>query len=127
MGSEQLSELQLALVQALWQLGEAGVSEVQALLEQQGRKLASTTVATILRRLEAQGWVTHREDGRAFVYRATKSRARAAARMLARLTDSLFGGDVPALVSHLLETKKVDQREIDEIRRLLAERERRLR
>jgi BlaI family penicillinase repressor len=128
MASDRLSELQLAVVQALWQLGEGGVSEVQAAIEQQakGRKLAPTTVATILRRLEAQGWVSHREQGRNFVYRAAKSRERATDKILSRITDSLFGGDVPALVSHLLESKKIEKREIDEIRRLLADRERRL-
>jgi predicted transcriptional regulator len=123
---EQLSELQLALVQALWELGEGGVSDVQAWLERRGRKLAPTTVATVLRRLEAQGWVAHREQGRAFIYRAARSRQRATGRMLARITDSLFGGDVPALVSHLLESTRIEKREIDEIRRLLADRERRL-
>jgi BlaI family transcriptional regulator, penicillinase repressor len=127
MATGQLSELQLALVQALWALGEGGVSDVQGWLERQGRRLAPTTVATVLRRLEAQGWVAHREQGRAFIYRAARSRQRATGRILARITDSLFGGDVPALVSHLLETRKVDQREIDEIRRLLEDRERRLR
>jgi BlaI family penicillinase repressor len=126
MASDRLSELQLAVVQALWQVGEGGVSDVQAALEQQGRKLAPTTVATILRRLEGQGWVTHREQGRNFVYRAAKSRERATDKILTRITDSLFGGDVPALVSHLLESKKIEKREIDEIRRLLADRERRL-
>jgi len=126
-GSEKLSELQLALVQALWELGEGSVSQVQEALERQGRKLAPTTVATVLRRLEAQGWVSHREQGRSFIYKATISHRRAAGRMLANLTKSLFGGDLPALVSHLLESHKVDKREIEEIRRLIADKERRLR
>jgi BlaI family penicillinase repressor len=123
---EQLSELQLDFVQALWEIGEGGVSEVQAALDRRGRKLAPTTVATILRRLEAQGWVTHREQGRHFVYRAAVSRRRAAGRILDRLTESLFGGDVPTLVSHLLESSKVDRREIEQIRRLIEDKERRL-
>ena len=126
MAPEQLSELQLDFVQALWELGEGGVSEVQAALERRGRKLAPTTVATILRRLETQGWVAHREQGRAFVYRAAVSRRRAAGRILARLTESLFGGDVPTLVRHLHESNQVENREIDEIRRLIEDKERRL-
>jgi BlaI family penicillinase repressor len=124
--SEKLSELQLALVQALWELGEGSVAQVQEVLEKQGRKLAPTTVATVLRRLEAQGWVTHREQGRSFIYKASVSHRRAAGRMLTNLTQSLFGGDLPAMVSHLLESHKVDRREIEEIRRLIADKERRL-
>ena len=126
MASEKLSELQLALVQALWELGEGSVAQVQEVLEKQGRKLAPTTVATVLRRLEAQGWVSHREHGRSFIYKASVSHRRAAGRMLTNLTQSLFGGDLPAMVSHLLESHKVDRREIEEIRRLIAEKERRL-
>jgi BlaI family transcriptional regulator, penicillinase repressor len=124
--SEKLSDLQLAMVQALWELGEGSVAQVQEALEKQGRKLAPTTVATVLRRLEAQGWVAHREQGRTFVYKPTVSHRRAAGRMLTDLSRSLFGGDLPALVSHLLESHKVDRREIEEIRRLIADKERRL-
>jgi BlaI family penicillinase repressor len=124
--SEKLSELQLAIVQALWELGEGSVAQVQEILEREGRRLAPTTVATVLRRLEGQGWVAHREQGRSFIYKATVSHRRAAGRMLTNLTQSLFGGDLPAMVSHLLESHKVDRREIEEIRRLIAEKERRL-
>jgi predicted transcriptional regulator len=124
--SEKLSELQLAFVQALWELGEASVAQVQEALEQQGRKLAPTTVATVLRRLEAQGWVAHREQGRTFIYKATVSHRRAAGRMLTSLTRTLFGGDLPAMVSHLLESHKVDRQEIEELRRLIAEKEKKL-
>jgi BlaI family penicillinase repressor len=125
-GTEQLSALQLAIVQALWELEEGSVGEVQERLAQEGRRLAPTTVATVLRRLEAQGWVAHREEGRAFIYRPTVSHRRAAGRMLNDLTRSLFGGSLPALVSHLLESHKVDRREIEEIRRVIAEKERKL-
>ena len=126
MASEKLSELQLAFVQALWELGEGSVSQVQEALDRQGRRLAPTTVATVLRRLEAQGWVAHREQGRSFIYKATVSHRRAAGRMLTNLTRSLFGGDLPAMVSHLLEAHDVDRKEIEEIRRLIADKERRL-
>ena len=126
MASEKLSELQLAFVQALWELGEASVAQVQEALEQQGRKLAPTTVATVLRRLEAQGWVAHREQGRTFIYKASVSHRRAAGRMLTSLTRTLFGGDLPAMVSHLLESHKVDRQEIEELRRLIAEKEKKL-
>jgi predicted transcriptional regulator len=67
---KQLSELQLAIVRALWELGEGAVSDVLAEVAKNGRELAPTTVATVLRRLEKDGWVEHRERGRQFVYRA---------------------------------------------------------
>lgn len=110
-------------MQALWELGEGSVSDVQARLEANSRKLASTTVATVLRRLEAKGWVTHREEGRGFVYRAAVSRERATGNLIDRLTGAFFGGDVPALVSHLLDSRGVTKREIAEIKRLIEVKE----
>jgi predicted transcriptional regulator len=120
---ETLSDVQLAFMQALWDLGEATVAEVQAQLEQRGRKLAPTTVATVLRRLEARGWVSHREEGRGFAYRAAVSRQRASGRLIERLTGAFFGGDLPALVSHLLDTRAVSKTEIEQIKRLIEAKE----
>ena len=121
MAVEQLSELQLAFLQALWQ-GEGTVAEVQARLGAAGRALAPTTVATVLRRLENQGWVKHRERGRLFVYRAAVSRQEVSGGVLERITRSLFGGDVPALVSQLLDTRGIEKQDLDAIRALIEAR-----
>lgn len=112
-------------MQALWDLGEGSVSDVLARLEQGGRKLAPTTVATVLRRLETKGWVAHRDGGRGFMYRAAISRQEATGSLVDRLTGAFFGGDVPALVSHLLDSRAVSKREIAEIKRLIEAKERR--
>ena len=111
-------------MQALWDLGEGAVSDVQAHLERAGRKQAPTTVATVLRRLEAKGWVAHRDGARGFIYRAAVSRQEATGSLVERLTGAFFGGDVPALVSHLLDSRAVTKREIAEIKRLIEAKER---
>jgi BlaI family penicillinase repressor len=121
--AEQLSELQLAFMNALWALGEGTVAEVQGVLEQGGRALAPTTVATVLRRLEGQGWVTHRERGRQFVYRPGVTREAVTGDALDRLARSLFGGDIPALVSQLLDSGSVRRRDLEAIRTLIEEKE----
>src|SRR5687767_13934221 len=112
MAAEQLSDLQLALMTALWDLGEASVGAVQVELERAGRVLAPTTVATVLRRLEAQGWVTHRQQGRQFVYRAASSSDEVTGGVLDRITRALFGGDPSALVSHLLDSGSLRKRDL---------------
>jgi BlaI family penicillinase repressor len=124
MQPEPLSDVQVGFMQALWDLGEGSVSDVQAHLERAGRKLAPTTVATVLRRLEAKGWVAHRDGGRGFIYRAAVSREDATGSLVERLTGAFFGGDVPALVSHLLDSRAVTKREIAEIKRLIEAKER---
>ena len=120
-----LSDVQLSFMDALWELGDATVADVQRWLERSGRKLAPTTVATVLRRLESKGWVAHQEDGRLFRYRAAVSRDRATGPLVDRLTRTLFGGDVPALVSHLLDSRAVTRKDLERIKRLIDSKERR--
>jgi predicted transcriptional regulator len=120
---KQLSELQLAVVRALWELGEGGVSEVLSQVARNGRELAPTTVATVLRRLEKDGWVAHRERGRQFVYRARVSREQATGGVLDRITRAFFGGSIPALVSQLLESEQVSSDDLALMRALIARKE----
>ena len=67
-----------------------------------------STVATLLSRLEKKGVVTHRKEGRQFVYRATVSRGDVRSSMVRGLTRTLFGGDPAALVQHLVVDHDVD-------------------
>jgi predicted transcriptional regulator len=117
-----LTELQIDLLDVLWDRGEASTAEVcDAVRETRG--LALSTVATLLSRLEKKGVVTHRKDGRQFLYRATVSRGDVQSTMVRGLTRTLFGGDPAALVQHLVADHEVDDDELDRIRALLDEAE----
>jgi BlaI family penicillinase repressor len=120
--THQLSDLQLGLLRILWNRGEATATEVHTALLEQDRELAPTTVSTMLSRLEKKGVVTHRVEGRQFIYRALVSEAEVRRSMLARVTDYFFGGDVSALVSHLVEDREVDPDDLARLKQLLAER-----
>ena len=65
----RLGDLQLRIMKALWGRREASVAEVLEALGP-GAGLAYTTVATMLRKMEARGLVEHRGEGRRFLYRA---------------------------------------------------------
>lgn len=124
MGRKSLGDLQLAIMRVLWERGEASASEVhRALLEERG--LAPTTIATMLTKMETKGVVSHRADGRRFIYRAEVSERTVQRSMVGELTDRLFGGNVAALVSHLLSEHETDAAELAELKALIAERERR--
>ena len=69
----RLTASQLAIMQVLWSRDEASVSDVQRALT--GRRLALTTVATMLVRLEQRGLVSHRVEGRQYIYRSRVSPA----------------------------------------------------
>ena len=105
-------------MRVLWAGGEATVSDVHAALHE--RALAPTTIATMLSKLEKKGVVSHRVEGRRFVYRPEVSEQQARRSMVAELTHRLFAGDATALVSHLLAEHEVDPAELDELERRIA-------
>lgn len=119
----QLSDLQLSLMRALWERGEAGASEIQRILADSGRDLAQTTVSTLLGRLSKRGLVLTRREGRGFVYRPAIAENEIRQSMVSRVTDNLFDGNVTALVSHLLRSSDITRDDLAEVRRLIAEAE----
>lgn len=122
MNKKQLGDLQLAIMQVLWGAGEASASAVhRALWEERG--LAPTTIATMLVKMERKGVVTHRSEGRRYVYRATVTESEVTRSMVGQLADRLFHGDVHALVSHLLSEHDIDAAELAELKELIAEKE----
>lgn len=116
-----LSELQLALMRQLWAAGEASTAEVAEALRGE-RGLAHTTVATLLTRLEKRGLLSSRRDGRALLYTPLVSEAEVQRSMVGSLVDRLFAGRASALVSHLLEARGVDAKELAELQALLKQR-----
>lgn len=118
-GSHRLGDLQLAILRVLWGMGEASVSEVHEALEAE-RGLAPTTVATMLVKMEKKGVVSHRLEGRRFIYRPTVSEGQVRRSMVQDLTLRLFHGDVTALVNHLLSEHEIEPGELAELRALVA-------
>jgi len=118
-GPRQLGDLQLAILQVLWDLSEATVTDVhQALLSERG--LAPTTIATMLKRMEEKGVVTHRAEGRKFIYRPAYTEEQVTKGMVADLTERLFGGNPLALVSHLIARHEIRPDDLSELERMIA-------
>ena len=116
---DTLTDLQLSIMKALWQVGEGTVSDVLGVLAAEGKELAPTTVATLLQRLSKQGWVKHKKNGRQFLYRAKVAQEDAAKGMLKRVLSSFFGGNVSALTAQLLESEELNAQDLKELRRLI--------
>jgi BlaI family penicillinase repressor len=119
--SHHLGDLQLAIMRVLWNCGQATVAEVHEALEPE-RGLALTTIATMLTKMEKKGVVEHHAEGRRFIYRPTVSESQVRRSMVADLTSQLFRGDVTALVNHLLSEHEIDDRELTQLRELIAAR-----
>lgn len=116
-----LTEVELELMNAIWDLGECTVKDVQQSLPE-GRDLAYTSVATIMKILEQKGAVTSRKDDRAHCYRALVSRVDYESSSLRHLAKHLFQGDPSSMVMRLLNDTQLSGEELKAIRKLLDER-----
>lgn len=121
-GPRNLGELQLAILRTLWHQGEASVAEVHDTLRD--RRLALTTIATMLRKMEDKALVSHRENGRQFLYRADVDPDLVQKNLVGDLVTRLFDGDPLALVNHMLRAGDIELSELDELRRKVADAER---
>ncbi len=119
----QLASLQLAIMRILWQKEEATVGDVRDELAAEGRELAYTTVATMLAKMERKGQVGHRAGGKAFLYHAVLRQEQVSRSMVADLAERLFGGDVPLMISHLLDGCELSNDELARLKALIRKKE----
>jgi BlaI family transcriptional regulator, penicillinase repressor len=120
----ELTDLQIAIMQEVWSRGTASVTDVHdALADKTG--LAKKTIGTMMTRLEKQGFLAHYADGREFIYEPTVTRYEVGRAKMKNVLDHLFGGSLPALVSHALEAKEVAPGDVERVRSLISEWEKR--
>ena len=115
-GSEippRLSKLELKIMDALWTRGPLSVREVQESVSAE-RQPAYTTVQTMISRLERKGAVRKvRKIGNAFLFEAAIPRESTRRRMVDELLD-FFGGRTQLLISHLIETRQLSLKDVQE-------------
>ena len=107
-----LADREAELMDVLWDNGPSTVNEVQSLV---GDELAYTTVLTMLRKLEAKGYVGHEEEGRAHRYHALIEREAAQEGALKALVSRLFKGSSDALLLHLVSREKLSAKQVQRI------------
>jgi BlaI family penicillinase repressor len=121
----RLTPPQVEILRVLWQRSEATVIQIQQAL-QTGRPLAATTIATLLSRLEKRGLVAYRTEGRQYVYRAVLQERDAQQHALIGVTQDLFAGDVPTMVSQLLSSHELRPGDLARVRQLIEAKEQEL-
>lgn len=122
---DDLGDLQKAVMEIVWTLGEASVNQVREKLGRR-RKLAYTTVLSVMQKLDKSGWLTHREEGRAYVYRPTKSREEAGRSSLRQFINRVCGGDPIAMFQHLLDDQTLSAGDLAELRKMIDKRRKEL-
>src|ERR1700737_1848675 len=111
------TDREVDVMQVLWDDGPSVVSDVRKRLSD---KLAYTTVLTVLRILEAKGYVAHQEEGRQHRYFAAVQRQAAQKSALNHLLGKLFKDSSELLFAHLVSDKKLSPEQIRRMRKLLG-------
>lgn len=114
-----LGDAELGALKTLWDHGPATVREVLSHLHDSGRRVAYTTVQTLLTRLEQKGYVTSNKSELAYVYRAKLTRDRVTRSRLKTLVKQLYDGAAGPLVVQLIRTEQFTPDEIEELQELI--------
>jgi BlaI family transcriptional regulator, penicillinase repressor len=115
----ELTPAQTEIMEIVWERGEVSAKDVRRVLCQ-SRPVARNTVRTLLERVEEKGWITHREDGRTFLYSAAQPRQDSIGQKVQQVIETVCGGSPEALVSALLDYRGLSSGELERIRQMLA-------
>jgi predicted transcriptional regulator len=123
LAGKPLTATELEMMSVIWRQGPCSVHDVVEALRPE-RKLAYTSVSTIIRIMEQKGFVKSRKDGRVHLYEAEISKENYQVESLQRLVHTVFDGTPQLVVQRLLSSEQLAQEEIEQIRQMLRKSER---
>jgi len=116
--SNTLTEAELRLMKILWRRGESAVNDLVAAMPE-GESLAYNSVLTTVRILEQKGYVEHRQEGRAFVYRPCVAETEASRSEVRHVLGRFFGNSRERLLLSLLGDEDVSPDELQRLKNLI--------
>jgi BlaI family transcriptional regulator, penicillinase repressor len=117
---------ELEILHILWERGPSTVREVHEALHER-RPIGYTSVLKLMQIMTAKGMVRRNEEQRAHVYEAEQPAEKTKRELAQDVLQRVFDGSASELMMHALSLKKASKEEIDEMRRLLNEHERKIR
>jgi BlaI family transcriptional regulator, penicillinase repressor len=116
---------ELAILQILWSRGPSTVREIHEVLSQE-KEVGYTSALKFLQIMTAKGLVTRTEDQRAHIYSANQPAEKTKQQFAADVLKRVFHGSASQLMQHALSGRRGSKKEIEEMRRMLDEYERKL-
>ena len=117
-----LTPQELEIMKLVWQRGAATVRDVyEALLER--RKIAYTSVMTMMKILETKGYLKKRRQDRAFLYRPAHPKNQVIGGMIREFIDRVFNGSAEPLLVHLVKSRRLREKDLQKIVRMVEESE----
>jgi BlaI family penicillinase repressor len=109
-----LTQLQQAILEFLWSDGPATAEQIREALRPR-HPLKDPSVRTLLRRLEARGYVAHRTEGKVFVYRTLVPRRRVAAGAVQQIIERFWSGSVEQFLVGMVDEKVLSLRQLERL------------
>ena len=117
-----LGETEMEVLQHVWELKEASVSQVhERILE--NRQIAYTTVMTIMKNLAEKEYLKYRKEGVSYIYSPAKSQDSVQNNLIKTLIRKVFQGSPSALVQNLLQDEELTEQERREIKEMIEKME----
>ena len=116
--SNTLTEAELRLMKILWRRGESAVTDLVAAMPD-GEPLAYNSVLTTIRILEQKGYVAHRQEGRAFVYRPCIAESEASKSEVKHVLNRFFGNSRERLLLSLLGDGEISAEELKRLKEVI--------
>jgi BlaI family transcriptional regulator, penicillinase repressor len=121
--SKTLTGQELEIMKIVWERERVTVRDVyEALLER--RKVAYTTVMTMMKILERKGFLKKSQEDRAYLYRAAQPKRQVIGVMVRDFINRVFNGSAEPLLVHLVEEHHLSTKDLEEIARLRKKQER---
>lgn len=117
--SNTLTQAELRLMKVLWDRGESTVAEMVGATSQEG-ELAYTSVLTTIRILETKGYVSHRQEGRAFLYSSSVGEREAGRSEVRHVLQRFFGNSRERLLLSLLGDDEISPEELKRLKEAIA-------
>jgi BlaI family penicillinase repressor len=118
--SKTLTDQELEIMKVVWERQTATVRDVYETLRER-RKVAYTTVMTMMKILEQKGYLTRKQMDRAYVYRPAQPKKKVIRAMVRDFVNRVFSGSAEPLLVHLIEDRGLTPEEIAEFKRLIGE------
>jgi predicted transcriptional regulator len=119
--SRPLTALQQAILDAIWSSGPSTADQIRQALAPR-HPLKDSSVRTLLRRLEAQGYLSHIAEGKTFRYRATAPARGVAARAVRGIIDRFWSGSVEQFLTGMVDEKVLTAAQIERLARQVRSR-----
>jgi BlaI family penicillinase repressor len=115
-----LTPQELEIMKLVWERDSSTVRDVyEALLER--RKIAYTTVMTMMKILETKGYLKKRRQDRAFLYRPAHPKSQVIGGMIREFIDRVFNGSAEPLLVHLVKSRRLREKDLEKIVRMVEE------